>query len=148
MIKILFVCHGNICRSPMAQYIFQYLVDSAGRHDDFYIDSAAVSSEEIGNDIYPGAKRILDKYHIPYSRHRARRMDRDDYDKYDYIIGMDQSNLSRILYCVDSDPKGKCSLLLDWTDSPRNIKDPWYSDDFEGAYEDILMGCKALLEKL
>ena len=148
MIKILFVCHGNICRSPMAEFIMKDLVSKAGRSDEFSIASAATSTEELGNPVYPAARRELNRHGISCDGKFARQMVRADYEKYDLLIGMDHANYRNMLRMYDGDPAGKISLLLDHTDRPGEVSDPWYSGDFSTAWSDILRGCKALLAKL
>ncbi len=148
MIRVLFVCHGNICRSPMAEFIMKDLVDKAGLGDQFQIASAATSMEEYGNPIYPPAKRKLREHGITAEGHRARRMERRDYQDYDYLVGMEQYNIRNMLRIVGSDPDGKIHRLLDFTDQPGDIDDPWYTDDFTTAYEEILRGCQGLLSFL
>ena len=145
MIKILFVCHGNICRSPMAQYVMQDLVNKQGLSGGFYIDSAATSTEEIGNGVHYGTRGKLKEKGIPLGNHRAVQLRRADYDQYDYILGMDQWNRKNMMRILREDPEGKVSLLLDFTDFPRDIADPWYTGNFDITYEDILEGCQALL---
>lgn len=142
-IKILFVCHGNICRSPMAQKIFQKLAEEAGVGDRFEIDSAATSTEEIGNPVYPPARRMLASHGITGVDHRARQMTMNDYRYYDHIIVMDGENLWNARRMTGGDPDGKIRMLLD-----RQVDDPWYTDDFQTAYDDILEGCTDLLEEL
>lgn len=142
-IKLLFLCHGNICRSTMAQSIFTHLAKERGVLDDFEIDSAATSREEIGNPMYPPAVRILTRHGVPVVRHRARQMDMDDYRHFDHILVMDSENYHNARRMTGSDPDGKISYLLD-----RAIADPWYTDDFETAYQDILEGCELLLDDL
>lgn len=148
MIKILFVCHGNICRSPMAEFIMKDLVKKAHKEDMFEIASAATSSEELGNPVYPPARRKLAEHGISCSGKTARQIRRSDYDHYDMIIAMDQMNLRNMKRIFGDDPNGKLSLLLDHTDHPADIADPWYTDDFDTAWNDIERGCKALLKKL
>lgn len=148
MKKILFVCHGNICRSVMAEFIMKHLVNEAGRAAEFYIDSAAVSTEETGNDIYPPAKRKLTEKGVPFSSHAARQISVSDYRYFDYIVLMDKSNQRLMRYLVGDDTEGKVSLLLDWAGLNRDVADPWYTGDFETAYQDILLGCKALMNNL
>ena len=148
MTRILFVCHGNICRSTMAQFVMEELVRRAGRAGEFEIDSAATSSEELGNPPHHGTVSKLREKGVPVGRHRARRVSRGEYGSWDHIVYMDAENawgLSRIL---GSDPEGKVSRLLDWTDRPRDVADPWYTGDFESTYRDVLAGCEALLAKL
>lgn len=146
MEKVLFICHGNICRSPMAEFVMKQLVTEAGRERDFLIESAAVSTEEIGNDIYPPAKRKLTEKGVPFTRHAARQITREDYQYYDYIICMDRSNLRLMRYLIGEDTLGKVSLLLEWAGMSRDVADPWYTGDFEAAYCDILQGCQAFLK--
>ncbi len=140
MIKVLFVCHGNICRSTMAEFLFKYFVKQKGIDDLFYIESAGTSSEEEGNPVYPGTKKILDRFNIDYSKKRARRIVSSDYDTFDYIIGMDKYNKINLIRFFNYDSKKKISLLLDYTDSPRDVIDPWYYDNFEETYKDIMLG--------
>ncbi len=147
MAKILFVCHGNICRSPMAEMILKQLVRER-RLQGYVIDSAAVSREEIGHGVYPPARRELAAHGVRCEDHRARQITAADYDAWDYLIGMDMSNITRMLRIFGGDPDHKVHRLLDFTDAPGNVSDPWYSDRFDIAYRDILAGCEALLEKL
>ena len=148
MIKILFVCHGNICRSTMAQFVFQDMVNKQGIADRFAIDSKATSTEELGNGPHYGTVRKLKEVGVPVLSHRASQMRRGDYKDYDYIIGMDGWNYRNMMRILGGDPEGKVSLLLDHTDHPRDIADPWYSGNFDATYEDVVEGCEALLRKL
>ncbi len=144
MKRVLFVCHGNICRSPMAEYIFKDLVQG----EDLYAESKAVSREEIGNLIYPKAANTLRCHGIPFGDHRARQITAEDYDAFDYIIVMEEYNLPRLMRIIGSDPDGKVYCLLDFTDTPGDIEDPWYSGRFEAVFEQILQGCTALLNHI
>ena len=146
--RVLFVCHGNICRSPLAMFLFRDIVRKEGLQDQFVIDSAATSMEEIGNPIYPPAKRKLKEHGITAEGHRARRMERSDYQKYDYLIGMEQFNIRNMMRILGSDPQHKVYRLLDFGNRTRDIDDPWYTGDFETAYRDILEGCEALLAEI
>ena len=147
MISVLFVCHGNICRSPMAEFIFKDMVNNRGLGDQFYIASAATSTEEIwngiGNPVYPPAKRELAKHGISCEGKRAVQLKKSDYDKYDYLIGMDQWNISNIMRIIRKDPEGKVFKFLDFSEHPRDIADPWYTGDFDTTYEDIREGCQS-----
>ena len=146
MVKILFVCHGNICRSPMAESLMTHLVRQKHLHSEFSIASAATSREEIGNPIHPGTLERLRRAGVKPVPHRAVQMCREDYDRYDLLLGMDRWNLRNMLTILGSDPDGKVRRLLDFTPTPRDIADPWYTGDFEATYRDILEGCTALLE--
>ena len=147
MKRILFLCHGNICRSPMAEFVMKDLVKKAGRAAEFEIASAAVSTEEIGNDIYPPAKRTMTAHGIPFTRRGARQVTKSDYLHYDAIICMDRSNLRWLSRIIGEDTEGKVSLLMDHAGEKRDVADPWYTGDFEATYRDVLHGCEALLEK-
>lgn len=148
MIKILFLCHGNICRSPMSEYIFRDMVTRRGIANEFYIASAATSREEIGNPVYPPAKRILREHGISCDGKYAVQMTRADYDKYDYILAAEDYNIRNILRIIREDPQHKVCRLLDFSDHPRNIADPWYTGDFETTYADIVEGCESFLRYL
>jgi len=148
MIKVLFVCHGNICRSPMAEFLFKDIVKKKGLEKEFYIDSKATSREEIGNGVHYGTKKILNSLGIDCSKKRASQMTKSDYDLYDYIILMDHNNLYNIKRIINSDPLGKVHLLLDYTDMPRDISDPWYTGDFNKTYSDIIYGLNGFLKYL
>lgn len=149
MIKVLFICHGNICRSTMSEYVMKYLTDQAGVASEFYIDSAATSREEIGNGVHHGTRQKLKEVGIPCGNHRARQMIRRDYEEFDYIIGMDAWNIRNIMRIIGSDPEKKVSMLLDFTDRPgTEIADPWYTGNFDATYDDVLEGCTGLLEHL
>ncbi|MDO4211875.1 MAG: low molecular weight protein-tyrosine-phosphatase [Bacteroidales bacterium] len=149
MKHILFVCHGNICRSPMAEYIMKHLVHEAGRDADFYIESAATSREEIGNDVYPPARRKLAENGIRCDGHAARQITRRDYDRFDLIVCMDRMNLRWISRIIPEDPEDKIHLLLDFTDRTpgTEVADPWYTGNFDATWRDCVEGCEALLEK-
>ena len=148
MTKILFVCHGNICRSPMAEFIMKDLVRKAGLEDRFQIASAATSTEELGNPVHPGTQRRLAREGISTRGKTAVQLTRRDYQRYDYLIGMEQRNLSGMLRILGSDPAGKVHRLLDFTDRPRDIADPWYTGDFDRTYDDVVEGCRGLLAHL
>ena len=148
MTKILFVCHGNICRSPMAEFVMKDLVRKAGLADHFEIASAATSTEEIGNPVYPPARRKLQEHGIDCAGHAARQLRKKDYEYYDLLVGMDRANLRNMLHICGGDPEGKLSLLLDHTARSREVADPWYTGDFEATWQDVLEGCQALLAEL
>ncbi|MBP5339814.1 MAG: low molecular weight phosphotyrosine protein phosphatase [Prevotella sp.] len=146
MTRILFVCHGNICRSPMAEFVMKELVRRAGREEDFYIESAATSTEEIGNEVYPPARRKLAEHGISCKGKTARQMTRGDYDRFDLLIGMDAQNIRNMTRICNG--AEKIHRLLDFTDRPGNVADPWYTGDFEATWRDVLEGCQCLLEQL
>lgn len=151
MIKVLFVCHGNICRSPMAEFVMKYLVTNAGLQDQYQIASAATSSEEIGNPVHPGTRERLKREGISTAGKYAVQMTRADYVKYDYLIGMDSANLRNMQRIVGKDTERKIYRLLSFAGVERDIADPWYTGNFEETYQDVSEGCEALfayLEKL
>ena len=146
MIKVLFICHGNICRSPLCQSVFQHMVNEKGLEDSFIIDSMATSTEEIGNPPHRGTVAKLREVGIPLVQHRTRRITRDDYDRFDYIIGMDEWNMRNLNRMLGGDPEGKLFKLLSFAGSDRDIADPWYTGDFDATYEDVAEGCEAFLK--
>ena len=148
MIKILFICHGNICRSPMAEFVMKDLVEKAGLEKEIFVASAATSTEEIGNPVYPPARRKLAEHGIGCVGKTARQLRREDYEEYDYLVGMDSANLRNMRRICSGDPEGKISLLLDHTNRPADVADPWYTGDFEETWQDVLAGCTALLKKI
>ena len=148
MIKILFVCHGNICRSPMAEFVMKELVNKKGMTEQFEIASAATSTEEIGNPIYPPAKRKLKEHGISCEGKTARQMTKKDYAYYDYIIAMDRLNLRNMTRFTGNDPDNKVSLLMDFTNHPGDVADPWYTGDFDATWNDVNEGCIGILKKL
>ena len=146
MVKLLFVCHGNICRSPMAEFVMKDLVEKAGLQKNFHIGSAATSTEEIGNQVYPPARRKLAEHGISCGGHAARQLTRSDYGAYDLLIGMDRANLRNMERICGGDPDGKIHLLLEYADRPgQEVADPWYTGDFEATWQDVLAGCTGLL---
>ena len=148
MIKILFVCHGNICRSPMAEFMMKKRVADLGISDRFEIASAAVSREELGNPVYPPAKAVLNSMGISCAGKYARQMSVKDYEYFDYLICMDDSNMRNMLRICGGDPANKMYRLLDFTAAPGEVSDPWYSGDFQTTKKDIADGLEALLEHL
>ena len=149
MKHILFVCHGNICRSPMAEFVMKDLVAKAGRADEFHIESAATSSEELGNPVHPGTRKRLAEEGISCAGKTARQLRRDDYDQWDLIIGADAANLRNMQRLFGGDPAVKLHLLLDYADRPgQSIADPWYTGNFDETYDDVLAGCKGLMAAL
>ena len=147
-VRILFVCLGNICRSPMAEFVMKDLVRKAGLSDRFEIASAATSREELGNPVYPPARRELQRHGIACEGHAARQMTRADYAHYDLLLGMDDGNLRDMRRICGGDPDGKLRLLMDYTDRPGDVADPWYTGDFESTWQDVLAGCQGLLREL
>ena len=145
MIKVLFICHGNICRSPMAEYLFRDMVQKKGLSDCFHIASAATSREEIGNGVYPPAKRKLASVGISCTMHHARQVTKADYDAYDYLLVAERYNIPNLMRQIKEDPENKVHRLLDFCDRPRDIADPWYTGDFDITYNDIMEGLEAFL---
>ena len=148
MTKILFVCHGNICRSPMAEFIMKKLVKDAGLEKEFYIESAATSTEEIGNPVHYGTRQVLRKYNIDSSKKRAVQITKSDYDCYDMIIGMDSYNMRNMRRIFGEDVSNKLSMLMDYTNRPGDVADPWYTGDFNATERDVILGCRCLLDKI
>ena len=148
MKKILFVCHGNICRSPMAEYVMKAMVAEAGRSAEFEIASAATSTEETGNGVYPPVRRLLEAAGIDCSAHHARQMTLVDYRHYDLIVAMDTQNLTNIRRIIGRDTDGKVCRLLDFTPTPGDIADPWYTRDFDLTWRQVHAGCRGLLERV
>ena len=146
--RILFICYGNICRSPMAHYLMQALADREGLSEKVLIDSAATSREELGNPIYPPAKRELEKHGIAAGNHLSRQVTAADYQKYDWLVGMETRNVRDISQICGGDPAGKIVRLLDFTDHPTDIADPWYTGDYDTTWRQILDGCTAVIETL
>ena len=145
---ILFVCHGNICRSPMAEFVMKDLVRRAGLEDRFLIASKAARRDELGNDTHYGTKAKLRQMGVPFAKRRATLLDRSDYDAYDYLIGMDEENMRDMLRLFGGDPNGKIYKLLRFADEDRDVADPWYTGNFDMTYEDVLKGCTALLRMI
>lgn len=148
MTRVLFVCHGNICRSPMAEFVMKDLVKKAGLEKEFLIESAATSREEIGNPVYPPAQQKLSEHGIDCSGKTARQLQNDDYEEYDLLIGMDRANLRNMYRICGGDFDEKMHLLMDFTDRPGEVADPWYTDDFDTTWRDVEEGCQGLLQKI
>lgn len=148
MIKVMFVCLGNICRSPMAEFVLKDMVKKQGLEKEFYIKSSATSSEEIGNDIHYGTRDKLIQKEIPFTKRKAVKLREEDYKKYNYIIGMEKSNVINIKRIVREDVDDKIYRLLDFSDTPRDIADPWYTGNFENTFNDIVEGCNGFLKYL
>lgn len=139
--RVLFVCHGNICRSPMAEFVLKQMTQG-----QLHIESAATSREEIGNDIYPPAKAIMREKGVPFEKRRARQMTKEDYNRFDYLIGMDDANIRNMNRICGGDPEGKIFKLLDFASIDRDVADPWYTGNFEETYRDVVTGCRGFLE--
>ena len=148
MIKIMFICHGNICRSPMAEFVLKDMVSKRGISDKFHIESCATSTEEIDNPVHHGTRNKLAEFGISVKGKVAVQLKKSDYNKYDYLIAMDTNNVRNIFRIINSDPENKVSRLLDFAGSGADIADPWWTGDFDETYDDVLKGCNALLEKL
>ena len=146
MINILFICHGNICRSPMAEFVMKNLVSKAGLENRFHIESAATSTEEVGSPVYPPARRKLAEHGTGCAGKTARQLKKCDYDQYDPQIGMDRANLRNMQRICGGDCDGKMHLLMEYTSAPRDVADPWYTGDFETTWRDVLAGCQGLLQ--
>ena len=149
MVKVLFVCLGNICRSPMAQFVFKQMVEERGLSEQFEIDSAATEgyNEMCHAGIHPDTREMLTSMHVPFEEHYSRRIRPRDYAYYDYILAMDRNNLRNMVRFVGDDPDGKVSLLMSHTDTPRDVADPWYTGDFEATWRDVNRGCNAILKE-
>ena len=145
IIRILMVCHGNICRSPMAEFVMKDMIEKEHLSNRFYVASAATSTEEIGNPVHRGTREKLKECGISTDGKYAVQLSRKDYDKYDYLIGMEQRNVTNMLRILGKDPEEKVKRLLDFSTDPRDIADPWYTGDFDRTYDDVYEGCKALL---
>ena len=148
MIKIMFVCHGNICRSPMAEFVFRDMVQKMGLTDQFHIASSATSTEEIGNPVHRGTRKKLAEYDISPDGKCAIQLQKADYDEYDYIIAMDSNNIRNLSRIIGHDRDGKISRLLDFTNRPGDIADPWYTGNFDDTYDNVREGCAALLKQI
>lgn len=148
MIHVLFICHGNICRSPMAEFVFRDMVEKRGLGDQFHIASAATSSEELGNPVHYGTVNKLKQYGISTSGKYSVKLQKKDYQKYDYLIGMEYRNIRNIDRIIGSDPEHKVCKLLDFSENPRDIAHPWYTGNFDRTYDDIVEGCEGFLNDL
>ncbi len=146
MIKIMFVCHGNICRSTMAEFVMKDIVKKNDKANKYLIQSSATSTEEIGNDTHYGTKQILDKMNIPYTKRQAVQLKKSDYEKYDFIIGMDNANMRNINRIIGYDKDNKIYKLLSFAHMDSDVADPWYTRDFKTTYNDIELGCRKLFE--
>lgn len=147
MKKILFVCHGNICRSPMAEFIMKDIVKKAGMDDQFHIESAATSTEEIGNSVYPPARRKLAEHGISCEGKTARQMTRSDYDRFDLLVGMDEWNIRNMKRIAGGDPDRKIFKMLDFTSRHGDVADPWYTGNFDATWQDCLEGCEMIFQQ-
>ncbi|HJC55548.1 MAG TPA: low molecular weight phosphotyrosine protein phosphatase [Candidatus Gemmiger stercoravium] len=148
MTKVLFICHGNICRSPMAEFLMKELVRQAGQAEAFCIASAATSAEELGNPVYPPVRRKLAEHGIDCTGKTARQLTRRDYEDWDLLIGMDEENMAGMRRLFGGDPEGKLHMLLEYAGLHRGVADPWYTRDFDAAWQDVTVGCTALLTRL
>ena len=148
MLSIMFVCHGNICRSPMAEFVMKDIVRKTGLESEILVESAATSTEEIGNDIHRGTRQKLTKENIPFTQRSARQITSDDYQKFDYLIGMDNENIFNMRRRWNNDPENKIFLLLEFAGKTREITDPWYTGNFESTYSDIVEGCNGLMKDI
>ena len=148
MIKILFVCHGNICRSPMAEFVMKDMVRKAGLETRFVIESKAARRDELGNDTHYGTRAKLRQMGIPFAKRRATLLSKADYAAYDYLVAMDTENVHDMLRLFGGDPNGKIYKLLRFADEDRDVADPWYTGNFDETYEDVLKGCTALLRMI
>lgn len=148
MTKILFVCHGNICRSPMAEFVMKDLLEKEGLAGEVWVESAATSREELGNPVYPPARQMLAAHGISCQGKTARQLQRADYQNFDLLVGMDRQNLRNMERICGGDPEGKLSLLLDFTNRPGDVADPWYTGDFSATWRDVSAGCRGILETL
>ncbi len=148
MEKILFICHGNICRSPMAEFVMKDIVAKKGFHDKIYVESAATSTEELGNKVHPGTRRKLAEYGITTEGKTARQVTKKDYDTFDHLIVMDENNVRNLKRIIGGDPNGKVKKLLFFAEREGDIADPWYTGNFDLTYDDVISGCEGLLEYL
>ena len=148
MIKVLFVCHGNICRSPMGEFVLKDLVKKAGLESKVFISSAATSREELGNSVYPPTKRVMNAHGVLCDGHVARQITKQDYDQFDYIIGMDKENLYNLLRLFDNDPEKKVHLLSEYGHFSGEVADPWYTGNFDLTWEQVLDGCEGFLKNV
>lgn len=148
MTSILFVCHGNICRSPMAEFVMKHIACENGKETNYHIESCAATTDEIGNDMYPPVKKLLSQKEISFSPRSARLFTEKDYEIFDYIVGMDEENKYDLMRLTKGDPKGKVSLLLSWCGEKGEVADPWYTGDFETTYGDVRRGCLSLFHHI